>query len=156
DGRGALASEFGGYAYRRVFAGDDPELGEEGERSHLPEDYRIDVTQASDQQVLHAVARLVTAYMDSLLFSKDESNEYDGSPYDWFLETNQIPRKPDPGQSSLYYNRNVLDLVNSSYPFRFTRPGEKRFKTLKQEFRFGTNELLGMKIFFTMARYATN
>jgi cytochrome c peroxidase len=156
DGRGPLAREFGGYSYRRVFAGTDPELGEESERYRLTEEYRMDVAQAGDAQVLDGVARLVTAYMDSLFYSRDESAEYDSSPYDWFIETNQIPRKPDPGQSSLYYNRNVLDLVNSAHPFRFTKPGEKRFKTLPQEFRFGPEELLGMKIFFTLARYATN
>ena len=156
DGRGPLAREFGGFSYRRVFAGNDPELGEESERFHLTEEYRLDVMRATDAQVLAGVAKVVTAYMDSLFFSRDESAEYDSSPYDWFLETNQIPRKPDPGQASLYYNRNVLDLVSSTHPFRFTRPGEKRFKTMTQPFQFGPEELLGMKIFFTMARYATN
>lgn len=163
DGRGPLGREFGGYSYRRVLAGDDPELGEESERFHLPVELRFNVTGASDEQVLDAVARLLTVYMDSLFFSRDEHHEYDSSPYDCFLETNQIPRKPDPGQSSLYYNRDLLDVVNGPAPHifvsptnGFTIPLNGRFKTLKQEFRFGREELLGMKIFFTMARYATN
>jgi cytochrome c peroxidase len=156
DGRGPLAADFGGYSYRRVFAGGDPELGEEGDRFHLPEEYRLDVSQANDTAIVAHVARLVSTYMDSLFFSRDENAEYDSAPYDWFLETNQVPRKPDSGQSVVYYNRNVLDLVSSSAPFRFTRPGEMRFKTLTQSFQFGPQELLGMKIFFTMARYATN
>jgi cytochrome c peroxidase len=163
DGHGPLAREFGGYSYRRVLAGDDPELGEETERFRLPVELRFDVARASDEQVLDAVARLITVYMDSLFFSRDERNEYDSSPYDCFLETNQIPRKPDPGQSSLYYNRNLLDLVNGPAPHifvsptnGFTFPLNGRFKTFRQEFRFGPDELLGMKIFFTMARYATN
>jgi cytochrome c peroxidase len=163
DGRGPLAREFGGYSYRRVLAGNDPELGEESERFHLPVELRFDVTHASDEQILDAVARLIAVYMDSLFFSRDEHNEYDSSPYDCFLETNQIPRKPDAGQSSLYYNRDLLDVVNGPAPHifvsptnGFTIPLNGRFKTLKQEFRFGPEELLGMKIFFTMARYATN
>ena len=163
DGRGALAREFGGHSYGKVFKGGDPELGEESENFHLPEELRLDVKGASDEQVFGAVARLMSVYNDSLFFSRDERGEYDSSPYDCFLETNQLPRKPDPGQSSLYYNRNVLDLINGpgahvfvSPTNGFTFPLNGRFKTLRQEFRFRSQELLGMKIFFTMARYATN
>lgn len=163
DGRGPLAREFGGYSYRRVLAGNDPELGEESERFHLPEEFRFRVDGATDGQILDAVARLIGVYTDSLFFSHDERGEYDSSPYDCFLETNQLPRKPDPGQTTLYYNRNLLDVLTGPAPHVFVTPtnGFKfplngRFKTLTQEFRFGPQELLGMKIFFTMARYATN
>lgn len=163
DGRGPLAREFGGYAYARVLKGNDPELGEETERFHLPPELRLDVKRASDQEVLDGVARLIAVYTDSLFFSRDERGEYDSSPYDCFLETNQLPRKPDPGQSSQYYNRNVLDVVSGpgAHTFvsptnGFTFPLNGRFKTLQQEFRFGPQELLGMKIFFTQARFATN
>jgi cytochrome c peroxidase len=163
DGRGPLAGEFGGHPYRRVFGGSDPELGEEGEDFHLPEEFRLDVMRATDEQILDGIARLLTAYMDSLFFSRDERGEYDSSPYDTFLETNQIPRKPDPGQSSLYYNRNVLDSVEGyqnpvfvSPTNGFLPPQTGRFKTLRQEFRFGPQEMEGMKIFFTLARFATN
>lgn len=163
DGRGPLAREFGGHSYRRVFAGANPELGEEGEDFHLPQEFRMDVLRATDREVLDGVARVMTAYVDSLFFSRDESSEYDSSPYDTFLETNQIPRKPDPGQSQLYYNRNVLDLIVGyktpvyvSPTNGFVWPQIGRFKTLTQEFRFGPQELEGMRLFFTMARYATN
>jgi cytochrome c peroxidase len=163
DGRGPLALEFGGISYRRVLAGTDPQLGEEGERFRLPEEYRMDVGQATDQQIVAGIARLVTAYMDSLFFSRDERGEYDASPYDTFLETNQLPRKPDPGQSQLYYNRNLANLIERmpapdfvSPTNGFLPPMTGRFKTLRQEFRFGREELMGMKIFFAMARYATN
>lgn len=163
DGRGPLAREFGGHPYYRVFGGANPELGEEGEDFHLPEEYRLNVRSASDDQILNGIARLMTAYMDSLFFSRDERTEYDSSPYDTFLETNQVPRKPDPGQSQLYYNRNVLDFVEGyqnpvyvSPTNGFLWPQTGRFKTLKQEFRFGPQELEGMRIFFTLTRYATN
>ncbi len=163
NGRGPLAREFGAYSYAHLLAGEDPELGEETERFRLPEELRLDVKRATDQQILDAVARLISLYTDSLLFSRDERTEYDSSPYDCFLETNTIPRRPDPGMTISYYNRNVHDYVASikgpiyvtpTNGFRFPQNG--RFKTLNQKFAFGPQELLGMRIFFTQARYATN
>jgi len=158
DGRGPLAREFGGYSYGKMLKGTDPELGEEGSRFRLPEGYRLDVSRATDGQIVDAVARLVTAYMDSLFFSRDESWEYDSSPYDAFLETNQLPRKADPGQSELYYSRHLLDVVNNLKAPVFVSgsngvapPAPGRFKTLNQPFSFGPQELAGMKIFFTRA-----
>lgn len=156
DGRGPLAAEFGGYSYRQVFAGTDPALGEESEDYHLPLEYRLELSQATDGQILDAVARLISAYMDSLFFSLDESAEHDSAPYDWFLETNRLPRKADAGQSDLYYARNLLDTVNGPHGLRWIGDGTRSFKTLSQPFRFGPEELAGMKIFFTLATSATN
>jgi len=163
DGRGPLAREFGGYSYRMVLAGTNPELGEETERFRLPEKFRLDVARATDEQIFHAGARLITAYMDSLFFSRDEAWEYDSSPYDAFLETNQLPRKPDPGQSESYYARNLIDWARSLKTPVFVSgsngvapPAPGRFKTLKQEFRFGPEELAGMRIFFTRASDVTD
>jgi cytochrome c peroxidase len=163
DGRGPLAREFGGYAYAHLLAGEDPGLGDEAERFRLPEELRLDVRRATEGQILDTVARLISLYTDSLLFSRDERNEYDSSPYDCFLETNTLPRRPDPGMSIAYYNRNLHDYLLAlndpvfvSPTNGFTPPLVGRFKTLKQEFRFGPQELLGMRIFFTQARYVTN
>ncbi len=156
DGRGPLAREFGGFAYRTVFAGNDPALGDETERFRISPAYRLDVTSSTDEQVMHGVARLISAYMDSLFFSRDERGEYDSSPYDCFLETNRIPRRPSPGMSESYYNRDVVDhlgtlaapiFVTPTNGFNFPLVG--RFKTLTQEFRFGPQELAGMRIFFS-------
>lgn len=158
DGRGPLAGEFGGHSYRHIFAGTDEELGEEGERFRLPEELRLDVAKATDGQIFDAVARLIAGYTDSLFFSRDERWEYDGSPYDAFLETNRLPRLPDPGQTETYYNRQLLNLTGNLRPPVFISgtngvvpPAPGRFKTLRQEFRFGTQELAGMKIFFSRA-----
>ena len=163
NGRGPLAREFGSYSYAHLLAGEDPELGEETERFRLPEKLRLNVKRATDQQILDAVARLISLYTDSLIFSRDERTEYDSSPYDCFLETNTIPRRPDPGMTLAYYNRNVHDYVASIKDSVFvtptngyTIPLNGRFKTLTQTFAFGPQELLGMKIFFTQARFATN
>ena len=113
NGRGPLAREFGSYSYAHLLAGEDPELGEETERFRLPEKLRLNVKRTTDQQLLDAVARLISLYTDSLLFSRDERTEYDSSPYDCFLETNTLPRRPDPGMTLGYYNRNVQDYVAS-------------------------------------------
>ncbi len=163
DGRGPLAREFGGYSYSHLLAGQDPELGEETERFRLPEELRFDVKRASDVEILDAVARLISLYTDSLRFSRDERTEYDSSPYDCFLETNTLPRRPDPGMTLSYYNRNVQDYVAVlrepvfvSPTNGFTPPLNGRFKTLEQKFVFGQVELLGMKIFFAQARFMTN
>jgi hypothetical protein len=165
DGRGALAREFGGHSYRTLLAGRDPKLGEESERYHLTRSYQLDVARATDEQILHGVARLIGVYMDSLFFSRDESAEYDSTPYDCFVETNRIPRRPSPGMSETYYNRDVLDHIHPrvlrdpvyvSPTNGFNYPLNGRFKTLEQEFRFGPLELAGMRIFFNTARVATN
>lgn len=160
NGRGPLAREFGGYSYAHLLAGEDPELGEETERFRLPEELRMDVKKANDSQILDAVARLISLYTDSLIFSRDERTEYDSSPYDCFLETNTLPRRPDPGMTISYYNRNLQDYVAAikdpvyvSPTNGYTIPLNGRFKTLKQEFKFGSEELLGMRIFFAQSRF---
>ena len=145
DGRGTLAREFGGYSYGTVFAGTDSKLDED---SVLPEEYRIDVAKATDLQVLAAVAKALEAYMDSLYFSRDETVQYDGSPYDSFLKKNDLPRKEDDGQSLLYYSRNLLSLATRLREPRFVSPADNCFKLIKQDFRFGARELEGLKIFF--------
>lgn len=155
DGRGPLAAEFGGWTYREMFLGTNIALGEETKRFRLPEELRLDVARATDAEVFDAAAGLVAAYMDSLVFSRDESWEYDSSPYDAFLETNQFPRKIDPGGTERYYNRHLADLIQTARDLFFVSgtngvvpPAPGKFKTLRQEFRFGTQELAGARIFF--------
>ena len=62
-----------------------------------------------------------------------------------------------------YYNRNLHDYVAAikdpvyvTPTNGYTFPLNGRFKTLPQTFAFGPQELLGMKSFFTQARFATN
>jgi cytochrome c peroxidase len=169
DGKGQLAREFGGYSYAEVFAGrphkqnagnrlltsvEEKEkrfasAGEIVEEDYLlPEEYRLHVETASDEEILDAMGRAVTAYMESLFYSRDDQHEYDSSPFDVFLEKNKLPRKPDPGQSDSYYVRNLLSLIDELKEPRFVTQADKCFKTLKQDFRFGPLELQGLKIFF--------
>lgn len=162
DGHGPLAREFGGWTYHEMFLGTNAALGEESKRFRLPEELRLDVMRATDAEVFDAVARLVAAYVDSLQFSRDESWEYDGSPYDAFLETNRFPRRVDSGATERYYNRHLADLIQSATDLVFVDgtngvapPAPGRFKTLKRDFRFGPRELAGARIFFATAGNST-
>jgi cytochrome c peroxidase len=94
--------------------------------------------------------------MDSLLFSRNENWDYEGSPYDAFLETNQFPHRVDSGASEPYYNRHLADLFLSVRNPVFVHgtngvapPAPGRFKTLEQDFRFGPLELAGARVFFS-------
>jgi cytochrome c peroxidase len=155
DGRGLLAREFGGFSYREVFLGTNEALGEEGKGFRLPEEYRFDMAHANDLEVLAGAVRVAAAYLDSLLFSMDERSEFDGSPYDAFLETNQFPRKVEAGMEPRYYNRHLADLIQSARDLVFVDgtngvapPAPGRFKTFGQKFQFGARELAGARLFF--------
>ncbi|MBL8151520.1 MAG: hypothetical protein JNN15_16465 [Blastocatellia bacterium] len=143
DGNGELAREFGG-AYKVVLKGIDPNILED---LRLPEEFRIDVDKASDRQVLKAISKLVAAYVDSLLFVQDESGEFEGSPYDLFLNKNGLPRKPSQGETDSSYNRRLLQLINNLPSPVFVTSANANFQTHSQDFVFGSLELEGLKIF---------
>ncbi len=145
DGNDELASEFGG-SYRKVLMGTAKDLGKE---HTLPVAYRIDVDKASDQQILDAVARLIAAYLRDLNFSTDDHGHYNGSPYDRFLDLNNLPRTPDPGESLAAYNQRLLDTVNRLKAPNFVTAKEGKFTYHKQPFKFGIQELAGMKLFLS-------
>ena len=146
DGKGALAREFGGYSYKKVFAGSSSEIEED---YLIAEEYRFDVASASDEQILDAIGRVVDAYMKSLRYSRNDQLEYDSSPYDIFLEKNRLPRKRSPGESAAYYRRNLISLLDDLKEPRYITQADKCFKTLKQDFRFGPLELAGLRIFYS-------
>lgn len=143
DGNGELAREFGG-SYRKVLLGTAKDLGTE---HILPVAYRINVDKASDQQILDAVARLIAAYLRDLTFSTDDNGHYNGSPYDRFLNLNNLPRAAEPGESLAAYNQRLLDAVNSLKTPQFVTAKNSKFAYHEQAFEFGTQELAGMKLF---------
>jgi cytochrome c peroxidase len=147
NGSGDLAKEFGG-AYKVVLKGTDPNIPEE---FLLPKEFRIDVDKASDKEILNAIAKLVAAYVDSLLFIQDENGEFDGSPYDLFLKKNNLPRKPAQGETDLAYSRRLLQLLNNLSNPQFVSSQDGEFETHNQDFVFGKEELAGLKIFLTEA-----
>jgi len=147
DGRGDLASQYGG-AYRTILGGTDPSIPPE---LVLPEPYRVDVLHSSDDQVVDAVVRLISAYVASLAFQRDDDGSFSGSPYDAFLVKNGLPRAPAEGESDLDYSRRLRATLNALTAPRFVGPEDGRFGEHDQEFVFGPDELKGAKIFFREA-----
>lgn len=137
DGTGALAQEFGG-PYRAVLKGDASKPG-----LVLPEQYRVDVTQADDEAVLKAASRLLVAYMDSLQFARGKDGLYSGSPYDHFLQVNQLPKAPAAGESARDYARRL----KAALPASPVWVDEGQFRHHAQRFVFGADELAGLKVF---------
>jgi hypothetical protein len=142
DGAQFNGSQFGG-AYRHVLAGD----ATVSESFRVPDEYRLDVAKASDDQVLGAIGRFVDTYMKSLQFPLDSSGGYEGSPYDLFLKKNTLPRKPAPGETDLAYSRRLRGLLADLTSPAFVTPDEGSFQTLTQAFTFGAKELAGLKMF---------
>lgn len=143
DGSGDLARQFGG-AYPIVLKGEDPGIPPE---FRLPPEFRIDVAQASDAQILDAVVTLVDQYLTSLVFAQTSSGQFDGSPYDVFLRKNGLPRKPGAGESDVEYSRRLRGLVEKLVRPRYVTPLDGRFQLHRQVFLFGPRELLGLRIF---------
>lgn len=140
DGKGELAQEFGG-AYATTLRG---KVGE----AVLPEKYRIDVSTASDSEILDIVAELVTTYVDSLDFARDEQGEYNGSAYDAFLAKNKLPRSPDAGESDKAYAARLNKAVQSLDTAKYINNQDGQLNLHKQKFQFSEQELSGMRIFF--------
>src|SRR5262245_59414078 len=143
DGNGALAQDFGG-SYRKVLAGKDlsipPEL-------RLPTRFRINVDRATDQQIFDAVAKLISAYVRSLVFAQDFAGAFSGSPYDKFLRKNVLPVAPDVGETDLHYSRRLRSLINKLTSPEFVTSDDGTLALHNQPFVFGPLELLGLKIF---------
>ncbi|TKB67053.1 MAG: hypothetical protein E8D47_04445 [Nitrospira sp.] len=171
NGNGALAQEFGGLSYAVVLTGTDPNIPEE---FRLPDEFRVNVATASEADIFHAVSKLVSAYTEGLVFSQDETEAFNLSPYDVFLEKNGLPRKPAARETSLEYSRRLLKLIerlerDSAMSWVTTDPRKKHrrhhrhftfvkrnpatkdgtFQFHDQPFKFGREELQGLKIFFT-------
>jgi cytochrome c peroxidase len=144
DGKGELAQEFGG-SYRKVLKGTAKDLPAE---LRLPAEYRLDVDEASDQQILAAVAKLVAAYVRDLNFARDDQGNYTGSPYDRFLAKNKLPRQPASGEPLRDYSQRLLRAVDALSRPKFVSEADGRFETHQQAFVFGKKELAGMKLFF--------
>jgi cytochrome c peroxidase len=144
DGTGALAGDFGG-SYRRVLAGTDTSLPPE---LKLTPRFRINVIQASDDEIVAAVSRLIAAYVESLVFAQ-EDEAFSGSPYDRFLVKNHIPPKPDEFESPAFYRARLRTyFANLDEPEFVTDAEDGPFMLHTHPFVFGPLELEGLRIFF--------
>ncbi len=145
DGTGELAQEYGG-SYKMILAGTDPSIPDE---FRLPRKYRVNVARANDKEILNTVATLIQVYMESLVFSQDDQGEFNGSPYDVFLQKNGLPRKPSSHESPEHYAKRLLGLIQNLQSPQFVTDADGTFTTQTQSFQFGATELQGLKIFLT-------
>lgn len=154
DGSGSLAMQrSGGFSYSTLLLGTDSSIPA---RFLIPAQYRIDVQSATDQQVLDAVAKLIQAYMDVLLYQQVVGGFYTQSPYDAFLLQNSLPRAPNAGESYAAYNQQLLQAVNALQSPKYVTGIGRSFKYHSQPFAFGATELAGLKIFLSSAMGAAN
>jgi hypothetical protein len=141
-GSGELAQQCGG-PYAVLLKGTDPSIPPEFQ---LPRAWRIDVTQASDAEILDAVAKLVEAHLRSLVFAQDDGT-FKGSPCDAFLRKNGLPRAPDPDESDIDYGRLLLQLLAGLTAPQFVTDADGGFTTHQQAFVLGPQESAGLQIF---------
>jgi len=144
DGKGELAQEFGG-SYKKILTATDNNISTE---HRLSKEFRVDVNKASDKEIFNAVAKLIAAYSSDLAFAANENDEYNTSPYDAFLMKNNLPAKPNKGESLKSYNQRLIKQVNNLKNPIFVSANEYTFKSHKQKFVFAKKELQGMKVFF--------
>ncbi len=139
----------GGYSYAAIFAGSSSLPAQD----QIAPPYRIDVTTATDDQIVNAVATVVAAYAQGLQFKQDEFGRYIGSPYDVFLRINHLPVQPKAGETVAAYNLRLYQAVSALSNPTFVTPADGSFKYHSQPFQFGATELQGLLIFL---RTATN
>ena len=159
DGTGALAQEFGNLPLAVLLTGSGRPIPNE---FRLPPAFRINVARATDQEIFDGVVRLVAAYVEQLVFSQDEAGAFNLSPYDVFLTRNEFPRKPSEHESNLDYSRRLRSLITAreqagTLQFVFGNPNtaDGKFQFHDQEFRFGPDELAGLKLFLTEPAFAS-
>lgn len=144
NGTGALAQQFGGLPYRVVFEGTASDIPES---LRLPRRFRVEVGHCSDKAIVRAVAKLLRAYLEAQTFGRDASGTFTGSPYDAFLRKNQLPAKPNRGETDLAYARRLRQLVEQLDAPQFVTDADGSFQTHDQLFVFGPEELNGLKVF---------
>jgi hypothetical protein len=145
DGTDPISYRYGG-SYTRILAGKDPSIRVD---LQLPKEYTLDVPNASDQQIFEAVVKLLSAYLESLQFARDQYGVHDGSPYDLFLRLNGLPRKPKEGESDAQYTARLRKEVEELTEPKFVDEDKQMtwFFYHDQKFNFGPKELQGLKIF---------
>lgn len=150
DGSAETANTFGNVTYRDTMSGFEAVKPVD---EQLPEVFRIDVMTASDEEVLDAVARLMAQYLRSLVFAQDADGNYSGTAYDVFLQKNQLPRQPRPGEPPLKYGRRLRQLLRRLKAPQFVTASEGLLELHDHPFRFGPEELAGLKIFLTQGHH---
>jgi cytochrome c peroxidase len=154
DGNNTPAAEYGcNLSYAKIFLGTDPSIPAD---CLLPAQYRLDVSQATDEAIVQDIAKLVAQYMYGLLFKQDEDGRYYASPYDVFLRINHLPVQPRAGQTDAQYDQELFQEVMALSNPIYVDGTYGKFKYHAQPFAFGAQELAGLKIFLRAATNATD
>jgi cytochrome c peroxidase len=143
EDRGNLAEEE--FSYRTILLGVDPALPED---LRLPEEWRVDIDNLTDAELVDTMVRAGTAYLEGIDFETDEEGHYIGSPYDQFLKANNIDRGPKEGEDNFQYSARLIQLLRKLEKPKFIE--KKFFPTQKREFEFGEKEYRGLKVFFNL------
>lgn len=150
DGNGTLAAQFGGFSYATLLAGTDPAIPPE---LRLGADRRLDVSTASDDELVSAAVGLVESYLDGLRFSRDlRTGDFDGSPFDQFVTLNRLPSRPDAGESAIAYARRLRAALAQLREPVWVRDGaDGELELHEHGFVFGPSELDGLLVFLSEA-----
>ncbi|MGA9852251.1 MAG: hypothetical protein WBR15_04910 [Gammaproteobacteria bacterium] len=152
NGTDTLAQQFSGsLPYAALFDCSDPQIPP---AYRLPQQYCLNVATASDEQIATDVANLIASYVNSLAFSRDSNNEFNGSPYDQFLMLNSLPRAPAVNQTPQQYAAALLQALSGLRNPQFVNNGVLKFQH-DQPFVFGAQELRGLVIFLSRPAGAT-
>ncbi len=149
DGSGSLAADrSGGLSYATLLLGTAPSIPAQ---YLIPTSYRLDVRSATNEQILSAVANLISAYMQGLLFKQDSFGRYTASPYDVFLRINHLPTQAIAGETAAQYNQRLYQIILSLNNPIYVNGSYGAFKYHAQPFAFGALEVAGLKIFLKAA-----
>lgn len=144
NGTDTLARQFSnGLPYATLFDCSDAQIPA---AYQLPQQYCLNVATADDEQIAQDVASLIASYVNSLAFSRNDQNEFNGSPYDRFLKANGLPREPSSGQTPQQYAAALLQALRGLHNPQFVNDGVLKFQH-NQPFAFGQKELQGLMIF---------
>jgi cytochrome c peroxidase len=112
----------------------------------LPEQFRLNTSTATDQEIFERVAQLITAYLRSLEFERYQ-NIHTGSAYDRFLVKNDLPTAPSPGESNTEYAQRLKRELDALHSPVYVKPYERWLRLHPHVAEFGELELKGLKIF---------
>jgi len=134
-----------GWSYAELLAGSSRVPS----RLRIPAEYRLQIADATDAQIVQSVVKLVSGYLRTLRFKKV-------SPFDAFLRKNNLPEGPDSGESAESFADRLLQLLDPVSPtgqrLQMVSSDDGSFQLHRQEFVFAARELRGLRIFLGQAR----
>jgi len=151
DGSDPVGQVFGGGSYAANLRGTDP-LFPTG--LPLPRSRTVNVETLGDEQILDLVAGFLADYMRSLTATQDAEGAFMLSPYDVFLRKNALPTRPRERETPERYSKRLAKLLGRLESPVFVDERDASFLLHPQEFRFGPDELTGMRAFFATATRA--